>query len=210
MSSRSFSQFLSQFVIGCAVAAFSFGSSACSSKPQAAARPPLMAAGSDAPPAVEQPSEPICPPDNPFCTGSPTDLVPTMNVPPPVDTGATQTCSTEPLDLTPAGTNIMIAVDGSASMGTHWKRIQNAISALRKANPDAQFGLQLFWGEVVESLDEGLSKANWCGKTSNKVLDVGANSAPDLISFLGDAPPGPAFFDGQIETSPVIEPLNYF
>jgi hypothetical protein len=153
---------------------------------------------------------PLCPPTNPFCTGSadnPAGMAPisTETVKP-----ADNRCSSQPIDLKPVGINIMVAVDGSASMATHWTRIQDAIKALRKAHPDSSFGLQIFWGEVEDTLQGAVSKNNWCGATQNRVLDVGDHSEKELLDFLGSAPPGPAFLNGLFETSPVVEPLNYY
>jgi hypothetical protein len=150
---------------------------------------------------------PICPPTNPFCIANPDETA--------INTGSTNsptatTCASEPIDLTPAGINIMIAVDGSASMETHWTRIQDAIKGIRKNNPNSAIGIQIFWAEVVETIEEGLSKANVCGKTQNRVLDVGSYDDQKLVDFLGTAPPGPAFLGGLFETSPVVEPLNYY
>ena len=166
-------------------------------------QPSVPAAGSGAtPPAVQ---EPICPPSNPFCVDSP-DLVPTS----PTDAPTVTTCANAPIDLTPAGINIMIAVDGSSSMEVHWSRIQEAIRGLRASHPNSAFGIQIFWAELVETIDEARMQANVCGKTQNRVLDVGGHAEADLISHLGSAPPGPAFLGGLFETSPVVEPLNYY
>jgi hypothetical protein len=148
--------------------------------------------------------EPICPPDNPFCLRQPEQPIMTGTIP------TTVTCANQPIDLTPAGINIMIAVDGSASMATHWTRIQAALKGLRAAHPNSSFGLQIFWGELVEGLEAGLMKNNWCGDTHNRVLDVGQHTETALVDFLGTAPPGPAFLGGLFETSPVVEPLNYY
>jgi hypothetical protein len=140
---------------------------------------------------------PGCPPSNPFCSQ---------------DSGAppVQTCGNEPIDLKPVGVNIMVAVDGAASMATHWSGIQSAIKELRASHPESGVGLHVFWGEVVQNLEQGLSKSNWCGNTNNRVLDVGPNNADALVSHMGSMPPGPAFIGGLFETSPVIEPLNYY
>jgi hypothetical protein len=148
---------------------------------------------------------PICPPTNPFCVGNPEIAITTGgNVP------TVTTCSNEPIDLTPAGINIMIAVDGSSSMETHWTRIQDAVKGLRNSHPNSTFGIQIFWAEIVESFEAAAMKNNVCGTTQNRVLDVGAHTESELISFLGTEPPGPAFLGGLFETSPVVEPLNYY
>lgn len=137
-----------------------------------------------------------CPPENPYC-----------NEPP---TGPDDTCGSESIDLNPAGVNLMIAVDGAASMATHWPRIRSSVESFRNSHPDAAVGLHVFWGVLVESIEQGFSKSNWCGNTENRVLDVGPNSAQALLGHLGDAPPGPSFVGGLFETAPVIEPLNYY
>ena len=137
-----------------------------------------------------------CPEDNPYCDDG--------------DDGSDNECGNLPIDLTPVGVNIMVAVDGAASMKTHWQRIQSAVKALADGHPSAAVGLQVFWGELVGDLQEGLAKSNWCGGTNNNILDVGANTAQSLVKFLGAAPPGPDFVGGLWETSPVIEPLNYY
>jgi hypothetical protein len=138
-----------------------------------------------------------CSDDNPFCDDD-------------KSTPAAPTCGNEPIDLDPVGVNVMIAIDGSASMGTHWTRIQSALKGLREAHPESAFGLQLFWGELQQDIAAAQSKANWCGKTNNRVLEPGDNPASKLIEFLGTTPPGPRFLGGLYETSPVIEALNYY
>ena len=162
---------------------------------------PMIDAGG--PPVIDAP---ICPPSNPFCIANPDEA--------PISTGVTTptstTCASEPIDLTPAGINIMIAVDGSASMMTHWTRIQEAIRGVRKNNPKSAIGIQIFWAELVESLEEGLEKSNACGATQNRVLDVGAYDEQQLVNFLGAGPPGPDFLGGLYEISPVVDPLNYY
>ncbi|HEX6245435.1 MAG TPA: hypothetical protein VFZ61_31145 [Polyangiales bacterium] len=138
-----------------------------------------------------------CGADNPFCNDA--SSAPQVEM-----------CGNEPIDLSPAGINIMVAIDGAASMATHWPRIQEAIAGLRQAHPKAGVGMHVFWGEVVENIDQGFAKSNWCGNTKNQVLEVGDHAADALRSFLGSAPPGPSFLGGLFETSPVIEPLNYY
>jgi hypothetical protein len=140
---------------------------------------------------------PGCPPANPFCSQD--------SSAPPV-----QICGNEPIDLKPVGVNIMVAVDGAASMATHWSNIQSAIKELRSSHPESGVGLHVFWGEVVQNIDQGFAKSNWCGNTNNRVLDVGSNTVEALVGHLGSMPPGPAFLGGLFETSPVIEPLNYY
>ncbi|MET0387330.1 MAG: hypothetical protein ABW321_15285, partial [Polyangiales bacterium] len=156
----------------------------------------------------------VCPPENPFC-GQPPVLPPAAAAGPTITTATA--CSETPIDLTPTGVNIMVAVDGSASMNTHWTRIQSAIASLRTNHPGSLFGLQVFWGErrmffaeATGEMTPPSNNTNICGQIHNKVLDVGQHTEQDLLSFLGDAPPGPAFLDGQYEISPVIEPINYY
>ncbi|MFT3924195.1 MAG: hypothetical protein QM778_16795 [Myxococcales bacterium] len=136
-----------------------------------------------------------CPEANPFCAE---------------DDDSENGCGNQPIDLTPAGVNIMVAVDGAASMASHWPRIQAALKDLRANHPDSQIGLQVFWGELVEDVNQGLAKSNWCGNTKNNVLEVGDHTADELAKFLGAMPPGPSYVGGLWETSPVIEPLNYY
>lgn len=140
------------------------------------------------PPALDE-----CAEDNPYCR-EPTE-------------SEQSSCGSELFDLAPAGVNVMIAIDGSSSMASHWPRVRDAIAKLRENNREAAFGLHVFWGELAD-LSPAREKANFCGTTQNRVLDVAARSADELLSFLGDAPPGPGgvFWD----TSPVIEPLNYY
>ncbi|HEY6877804.1 MAG TPA: VWA domain-containing protein [Polyangiales bacterium] len=152
-------------------------------------------AGKPAPKPVEE----DCPPSNPYCDDEQTkgEQKPTTPV-----------CGNSQINLDTVGVNVMIAVDGSASMSPHWTRIQEAVSRLRDAHPDAAFGVHVFWGNV-SSFEEARQKANWCGTTQNKFLDVGANSSQELTSLMGASPPGPGFL-GIWETSPVIDPLNYY
>ncbi len=139
---------------------------------------------------------PICADDNPYCDPS--------NEPEPGN------CGNEPIDLKPSGVNIMVAVDGAASMKTHWPRIRTAVERLREQHPESDIGVQVFYGELVKGFEEGFGKANWCGETHNNMLDVGDHDKAQLSQFLGTDPPGPAFIAGLFETHPVIEPLNYY
>ena len=159
------------------------------------------------------PEMPLCPPDNPFCQQP--AMAPTVTATAPTNTTAT-TCSELPIDLTPTGINIMIGVDGSASMGTHWSRVKTAIASLRKNHPDASFGVQVFWGDFRDitqlgtAQDKGAGTSNICGEIHNNVLDVGNHTEQQLTSFLGNAPPGPSSPLGYFEVSPVVEPINYY
>jgi hypothetical protein len=145
-----------------------------------------------------------CPATNPFCNGGAT------GIPRPND-GKTS-CGEVPIDLRPAGVNIMIAVDGSPSMVTHWPAIQTAVRSLHKSNPTAQFGVHVFWGEAADVFTGSTTNRsnNICGVTHDDVLEVGTHVEQDLVGFLKDEPPGQWFLEGQIEVSPVIEPLNYY
>ncbi len=134
-----------------------------------------------------------CPDDNPYC-GFHDDM----------------DCGNTSIDLAPAGVNIIVAVDGAASMATHWTKVKNAIGDLRKAHPDAAIGVQLFWGELAD-WTSGWEKNNWCGGTKNKFQDVSYATSEQLKEVLGDAPPGGTYgLGGLWETSPVIAPLNYY
>lgn len=180
--------------------------------------PAARATGATGPaPAVTDAEEvmfeaPECPPGNPFCMKKPdevTVLMPSMTLPPPTEEKRAD-CGELPTDISPAGVNIMVAVDGSASMATHWANIQKAVSDLRIRNPEANFGLQIFWAEVVESFEEFQMQNNACAPVNNRVLEVGNYDAQELVDFLGDGPPGPSAWGGYYEISPVIEPLNYY
>lgn len=138
----------------------------------------------------------VCPASNPYCRDDASVVV-------------APSCGNQAIDLTPVGVNVMIAVEGAASMMPHWQRIQTAVKGLRDNHPDSAFGLQLFWGELA-TFESGTAKNNWCGETQNRVLDVGDNSGQALVDFLGPMPPGPSYVGGIFETSPVIEPLNYY
>src|SRR5690606_1633015 len=87
-----------------------------------------------------------CPESNPYCDEAPS--------------GPDHTCGSEPIDLSPAGVNLMIAVDGAASMATHWSRIRSAVEGFTTSHPDSAVGLHVFWGVLVENLEQGLSKSN--------------------------------------------------
>ncbi|HEX6242080.1 MAG TPA: VWA domain-containing protein [Polyangiales bacterium] len=123
---------------------------------------------------------------------------------PPAETN----CGNEVVDLTPTGVNVMVAIDGSASMRAHWPRVRDAVARLRKENPQSSFGIHLFYGAVVENLDELFEKNNLCGKTQNKVLDVGERSEQELLDYVGMMPPGPN--TRILPTSPLVEPINYY
>jgi hypothetical protein len=145
------------------------------------------------------PTEEACPTSNPYCKD-----------PQKPDAGpAKPSCGNLPIDLDTVGVNVMVALDGSASMAPHWDRIREAVARLRDAHTEAQFGIQVFWGEIQGSFEQARDKANWCGSTKQNFLDVGPHSAAQLGEMMGMAPPGPGFF-GIWETSPVIDPLDYY
>src|SRR4051794_25916395 len=116
MAKRSafFEPYRSASLLFCALAL----SVACS-----ASRPPVPHPG-DTPeddPVVDaggakKPSVNACPPSNPYCKR---DTAPT-----------TPTCATVPVDLTPVGVNVMIAVEGAASMQKHWPIVQSAVKKM--------------------------------------------------------------------------------
>jgi len=149
-----------------------------------------------------------CPPSNPFCNGDGTSTGSSM----PVPSDGTTSCGEVPIDLKPAGVNIMIAVDGSPSMVTHWPMIETAVRSLYASNPTAQLGLHVFWGEAADVWSGSTTNTtnNICGLVHNDVLDLGSHTEQELMSFLGDGPRGQWFIDGEIEISPVIEPLSYY
>jgi len=186
---------------------------ACSAKPPAQnSFRGAVAAGTGA---TEQapvvPEAPECSPGNPFCSmmpDMPTLIMTDATLPPPTTTRTD--CGELPQDITPAGVNVMVAVDGSASMGTHWENVKKAIMDLRMRNPEANFGVQVFWGELVGSFEEFADQSNVCGPSQARVLDVGAHAITDLVDFLGEGPPGPSVLGGLYEISPVIDPLNWF
>jgi hypothetical protein len=140
---------------------------------------------------------PECPKDNPFCKDK--AVVPDSGV---------ASCGGDVVDLRTTGVNVMIAVDGSASMAPHWERVQDAVKKLRKENPNGQFGVHLFYGNPPESFDAVIEKANLCGTTENVVLEVGKPTEAELLDFLGDAPPGAG--NRLLPSSPLIDPINYY
>ena len=144
----------------------------------------------------DPPVVPDCPTDNPFC-----------HVPPP-ETTPVDTCGGDLIDLAQTGVNVMIAVDGSASMAHHWTRVQDAVKKLRSENPNSDFGLHMFYADPPEDLDAVLNKSSLCGKTENLVLDVGKRSQQELLDFLTDAPPGAN--NALLPSSPLVEPINYY
>ena len=143
------------------------------------------------------PEVPVCPEDNPFCN----EKAPPAKAP-------VEACAGEDVNLMTTGVNVMIAVDGSASMAPHWTRVQDAVKKLRKENPNGSFGVHMFHGDPPESFDAVSGKSNLCGKTENVVLDVAQRSEQELVSFLGAAPPGAN--NNLLPSSPLVEPINYY
>ncbi len=176
------------------------GALACGSDPKedgSAVDRDIDAGQTQAPDAAKPPTVDSCPASNPYCKdGKP-------------DAGTKTTCANAPINLDSVGVNIMLAIDGSASMAPHWDRIRAAVGKLHDEHPEAQFGVQVFWGLIQSDFAQTRDKANWCGGTQQNLRDVGANTTQDLLDTIGAAPPGPGFF-GIWETSPVIDPLDYF
>jgi hypothetical protein len=190
-----------EFALGAALLAACAGDPVSTARQPPAAAPPMQTGGT-----IEIPTT-TCPPTNPFCSGGGTAMTPTNTNKP------TNTCAGEvPIDLTPAGVNIMIAVDGSPTMMTHWTGIQTAVRSLFRSNPTAQFGLHVFWGEPADvwSGTTRNTTNNICGVVHNDLLEIGTHTEEALMSALGDAPPGQWFIENRIEISPVIEPLNHY
>ncbi|MET0287822.1 MAG: VWA domain-containing protein [Polyangiales bacterium] len=144
-------------------------------------------------------AEEACPRSNPYCKDP---AKPDAGPPKP-------TCGNAAIDLDTVGVNIMLAIDGSASMAPHWDRIRTAVGRLHDGHPEAQFGVQVFWGLIQEDFNMVRDKANWCGGTQQNFRDIGPSTTQELLDVIGMAPPGPGFF-GIWETSPVIDPLDYF
>jgi hypothetical protein len=191
----------SGFALGAALLAACAGDPVSTARQPPAAAPPMQTGG-----AIEIPTT-TCPPTNPFCSGAGTAMTPTMTQQPP------NMCAGEvPIDLTPAGVNIMIAVDGSPSMVTHWEGIKTAVRSLFRSNPTAQFGLHVFWGEPADvwTMSTANMTNNICAATHNDGLEIGTHTEDALMGALGDAPPGQWFIENRIEISPVIEPLNHY
>jgi len=151
---------------------------------------------------------PTCAADNPFCVPA----VPVMTASSvPTQPGPTD-CGALPIDLRPAGVNIMLAIDGSAAMLKHWPNIVTAIQSLRENNPTAAFGLHLFWADAVD-LFSGMTNMNTsnnaCRETHNKLLELGNHTAQELVGFLGSAPPGGTISEAY-QVAPVIDSINYY
>lgn len=152
---------------------------------------------------------PVCDASNPFCSKSPvlqtstsTTLIPMMT-----------DCGSTPIDLKPAGVNIMLAIDGSAAMAKHWDDIGTAIRSLREANPTASFGVHVFWADAIplESSDQALNNTNnACLEVHNKVLDLGDHTAQQLVDFMGSEPQGGQVIEDVYQVVTLIDPLNTY
>lgn len=184
---------------------------ACASKPPAAERGSGFAAGSMA---AETPAiitaMPTCAADNMFCE-SPGMTATTPMGPGTASTGPTN-CGSVPLELQPAGVNVMIAVDGSASMAMRWSSVETAIRSLRKNNTTAAFGMQLFWADAIDvwSGQTNMNTSNnSCSAVHSHLLEPSARSADELITFLGTGPKG-GMITGRYEVSPVLDALSDF
>jgi len=136
-----------------------------------------------------------CGQDNPFC------LEPEAEPPPPE-------CPSERFDLRPAGVNVVVAVDGSKSMTSFWPQIRTAVTKMVADNPDAKFGADLFWADVVDTVEDGFARLNACGDTQHKKLAIAANQSAAIAPLFGETPPGPGvfFYDFTV----VADALNHY
>jgi hypothetical protein len=151
-----------------------------------------------------------CTADNPFCTNPP----PTGPTMPGSSVPLVSSCGSAPIDLRPAGVNIMLAVDGSASMASHWADIGTAIRSLRASNPTAAFGLHLFWSDPVDPTTDDVNQSmnstnNGCKLLHNQVLELGDHSAQELVNFIGPSPQGGVIMD-VYQVSALIDSLNTY
>lgn len=154
----------------------------------------------------------MCAADNPFCESNPVIMTSNAAGAGGPLIGTTTDCGSLPIDLHAAGVNIMIAVDGAASMGSHWKDIQTAVRSLRTNNPTASFGVHTFWADPVDPTTEDGMMArnttnNGCKEIHNKTLELGAHTAQELVDFLGPAPLGGVIMD-VYQVAPVLTPLD--
>lgn len=144
--------------------------------------------------AARQLDDDPCGDDNPFCEAEQEEEEPA--------------CPSEHFDLRSTGVNVMVAVDGSMSMGSFWPQIRASVEKMARDNPALSFGVDLFWADVVETFDEGFARLNACGATQHKVLALGSNQADKVAPLFGDAPPGPGvfFYDFTV----VADVLNHY
>ena len=152
-----------------------------------------------------------CAADNPFCTDPVIGTSGAAGAGGPL-ISTTVNCGSQPIDLQAAGVNIMIAVDGAASMKKHWSDISTAIRSLRSNNPTAAFGMHLFWADAVDpdSDQAGGSRNNTnnaCLDYHNQVLELGDHSAQELVDFIGAGPQGGVIYDAY-QVGPVLQPLT--
>lgn len=165
-------------------------------------------------------SAPVCASDNPFCSPTQTStdapaVAATPGTAEPTAPGGPTNCGSLPIDLAPAGVNIMVAVDAATAMEPHWENVATAIRSLRAANPTASFGLHVFWADAIdiwnfEDVAGSLNTTNnACTEVHSDVLELGDHSADELIGFLGDGPRGGTIQD-RYQVSPVIQPLNRY
>jgi hypothetical protein len=151
---------------------------------------------------------PLCAPDNPFCAPA----MPTMTGDGSPAMPNTMNCGSLPIDLTPAGVNIMIAVDGSASMMTHWPDVVTAVKSLRQNNPSAAFGMHLFWADAVDPLTDTSTMNttnNACLEEHHQTLELGDHSADELVSFMGGMPQG-GTIAGVYQVAPVVDAIDRY
>lgn len=155
--------------------------------------------------------QPTCAADNPFCSTTPL-ITPTSTGAPVIATSTS--CGSVPIDLRPAGVNIMLAVDGSASMQKHWADIGTAIRSLRTANPSAAFGMHVFWSDALDPTSQDAQQAsnttnNACLTLHDKRLDLGSYSAEQLVDAMGPKPLGGVIMD-VYQVASVIDSLNTY
>jgi hypothetical protein len=191
--------------------AISIALAACASpaEPQRIAPAPIAGsaavdAGTDVIPVLT-----VCAADNPFCAAPPL-VTPTATGVPTAPTNTN--CGTLPIDVRPAGVNIMLAIDGAAGMKPHWADIAKAIRSLRESNPTASFGVHLFWADAVDlaaGQTNGDTTNNGCTEIHNKFLELGNHTSEALIAAYGSAPLGGMITD-YYQVAPVIEPLSYY
>jgi len=121
----------------------------------------------------------MCAADNLFCTPPPT-LAPMATGNAPTVPTATD-CGAVPIDLRPAGVNIMVAIDGAANMAPHWKDIATALRSLRENNPTASFGVHVFWADAIDLNADTQANMNMsnngCAEIHNQVLELGAHTS---------------------------------
>lgn len=120
----------------------------------------------------------------------------------------TPPCESERFSLRPTSVNVVVAIDGSKSMTTFWPQVRDAVADMMSANKNIKVGADLYWADVVESVEEGFKRINACGDTQHKLLEPGLDNSAKLGELFGTEPPGPgvAFWD----FTPVADPLNYY